>query len=63
VKVSIPSQEFPDIMRRAIRFHSGKPGFATREECRAWFVEYGGSADDDVIAELIEAEPQWGANP
>lgn len=59
MKVTIPTQEFPPKLRRAIRAFHGMAGLASREECRDWFLGHGTADDDDILDELELNEPAW----
>lgn len=50
------TEEVSDDFRRAINSYYGKPGLATRQEVRNWFILFGRSMDDDVMWELDNAE-------
>lgn len=47
--------EVSDAFRRAIRFHYGHPGLATRAEVKDWIVRYGETGDDDLMYALQQA--------
>lgn len=38
-----------DEFREAINRYYGRPGLATREEVRSWFLRYGESMSDDLL--------------
>lgn len=44
-----------NFFRRAIRFHRGEPGLATRAEIQAYFEQNGSQGDDDLTFELQTA--------
>ena len=43
-------------LRRAINHHYGKPGLASREEIRSFYIMYGESVDADILYDLEQAE-------
>ena len=45
-----------DKLRRAINYHYGKAGQATRQETKSWLWQYGHSRDEEILAALYEAE-------
>lgn len=49
--------EATDEYRRAIRFHFGREGYATRTEVREWLELHGSQDDDDILYEL--AQYKW----
>jgi hypothetical protein len=57
MRIAMQSVSVTDKMRRAVNFHYGKPGLATRDEMRGHLEAYGDSAWDDFISELDEDEP------
>ncbi len=48
--------EVPDIYRRAINLHYGRPGLASRDEIKQWYESHGTSADDNLMLELEREE-------
>lgn len=48
--------EVDDWFRRAIRFHWGQEGLATRDEIRRWYEQNGSSGDTDLAWDLENAE-------
>ena len=45
-----------DRLRRAINFHHGKSGQATRQEVRGWLWQHGHSKDEELLRALFESE-------
>ena len=45
-----------DRLRRAINFHYGKPGKASRKEVKSWLWRYGHSRDDEILSDLYLEE-------
>jgi len=45
-----------DRFRRAINFHYGKPGKASRKEVKGWLWQYGHSRDDEILSDLYLEE-------
>jgi len=44
-----------DDYRRAINYHYGKPGLATRLQVQAWLWAHGSSEDDNIMFDLDNA--------
>ena len=51
-----------DKLRRAINYHHGKSGQATRQEVKSWLWQHGHSRDDEILAALYEHENDHGAD-
>tara|TARA_Y100000361_G_scaffold20522_1_gene15971 strand:- start:915 stop:1205 length:291 start_codon:yes stop_codon:yes gene_type:complete len=51
-----------DKLRRAINYHHGKSGQATRQEVKSWLWQHGHSRDDEILAALYEHENDQGAD-
>lgn len=47
-----------DQLRRAINFHHGRPGKASRQEVKSWLWQHGHSKDDELLAALYAAEQE-----
>ncbi len=45
-----------DRLRRAINFHYGKPGKASRREVKSWLWQYWHSRDDEILSDLYLEE-------
>ena len=58
MKVNIGTFEIPDVVRRALRAHRGKPGLATREEVRSYIRMTMSSVLGDVTHEFRTDYPE-----
>ena len=47
--------EVNSFFRRAINYHYGKPGLASRKEVQRWFEQYGESESDNATHDLQQA--------
>lgn len=48
--------EVNDEYRRAVNYHFGRPGLATRKQLCNWLEQNGSSCDDDIMYELNHSD-------
>lgn len=57
MRVNLGTIDVGDVVRRAIRYHVGRKGLATRRDVRVFFDTCGTTTLDDLISEMDTNAP------